>query len=68
MRQIILVIIITLIIKISALGQFPNDSIYASWWENKHSSIFNNADKITLLPGSTIIFTKKNKSGCCYAI
>ncbi len=44
MRQIILVIIITLIIKISAFGQFPNDSIYAGWWENKHSSIFNNID------------------------
>jgi len=44
MRQIILVIIITLISKVSALGQFPNDSTYASWWENKHSSIFNNID------------------------
>jgi len=44
MKQINIVIIITLISKFSAFGQFPNDSIYASWWENKNSSIFNKID------------------------
>jgi hypothetical protein len=39
-------IFLFLIFKAPALlfGQYPNDSIYKSWWENKYSSIFNSID------------------------
>jgi hypothetical protein len=40
MMKIIFIFLSTLISIVNVIGQIPNDSIYASWWKNKNSSIF----------------------------
>ena len=62
MRQITLLLAITFISKVSAFGQIPNDSIYASWWENKNSSIFCQIDS-GKFPGTTYGYLKIDNNG-----
>ena len=54
--------LIALLSEIVGFGQIPNDSIYASWWDNKNSSIFSSIDT-GKFNGTTTGYIKLDNNG-----